>query len=114
VDEHEMLRAAYRDFNARRIEAVLARMNADVMWANGMEGGHVHGVDAVREYWQRQFAILSPHVEPISIELGADGRYEVLVHQTVRDLEGKLLLDTEVRHHYTIENGFIMRMDIGS
>jgi hypothetical protein len=114
VDEHEMLRAAYRDFNERRIEAVLARVNADVMWADGMEGGHVHGVDAVREYWQRQFAILSPHVEPVSIDRSAEGRFEVRVHQTVRDLEGKLLLDTEVRHFYTINNGFIERMDIGS
>jgi hypothetical protein len=114
LDEHDMLRAAYRDFNARRIEAVLGRMIPDVMWANGMEGGYVHGVDAVREYWQRQFAILSPHVEPISIDRDADGRYVVRVHQTVRDLEGKLLLDTEVRHFYTIYGGFIERMDIGS
>jgi ketosteroid isomerase-like protein len=112
VDECEMLRNAYRDFNARRIEAVLQRMSADVMWANGMEGGHVYGVDAVREYWQRQFAMLSPNVEPISIDRNADGRFEVRVHQTVRDLEGKLLLDTEVRHFYAIENGFIARMDI--
>lgn len=114
MDEREMLRAAYSDFNARRIEAVLERMTADVEWANGMEGGHVHGIDAVREYWLRQFAILSPHVEPISIERDADGRFVVRVHQTVHDLEGKLLLDTEVRHFYTINNGFIKRMDIGS
>jgi hypothetical protein len=114
LDEIEMLRAAYSDFNARRIEAVLARMRPDVVWANGMEGGHVHGVDAVREYWQRQFAMLSPHVEPIGISQEADGRYAVRVHQTVHDLEGKLLLDTEVRHFYTINNGLIARMDIGS
>jgi hypothetical protein len=112
VDERDMLRTAYRDFNAKRIEAVLARMSPDVEWANGMEGGHVHGVDAVREYWLRQFAILSPHVEPINIERDAEGRFEVRVHQTVHDLEGKLLLDTEVRHCYTINNGFIERMDI--
>jgi hypothetical protein len=112
VNEIEMLRAAYSDFNARRIEAVLSRMAPDVMWANGMEGGHVHGVDAVREYWQRQFAILSPHVEPINITRTADGRFEVRVHQTVHDLEGKLLLDTEVRHTYRIRNGLIERMDI--
>jgi len=113
MDESDMLRAAYSDFNARRIEAVLARMSPDVAWANGMEGGHVQGVDAVREYWQRQFAILSPHVEPMSITREADGRFDVRVHQTVRDLEGKLLIDTELRHKYTIENGFIERMDIG-
>jgi hypothetical protein len=114
MGESDMLRAAYSDFNARRIEAVLKHMSPDIVWANGMEGGHVQGVDAVREYWQRQFAMLSPHVEPIGITRQPDGRYEVRVHQTVHDLEGKLLLDTEVRHFYTIENGFIQRMDIGS
>lgn len=109
-----MLRAAYGDFNARRLEAVLERMTADVAWANGMEGGHVHGVDAVREYWQRQFKVLSPHVEPMSITREPDGRFQVRVHQTVHDLAGKLLIDTEVLHFYTIKGGFIARMDIGS
>lgn len=114
MDEFDMLRSAYRDFNARRIESVLALMSPDVAWANGMEGGHVHGVDAVREYWKRQFAILDPHVEPIGIAQQADGRFEMHVHQTVHDLQGKLLADTEVKHFYTIENSLIARMDIGS
>ena len=26
-------------------------MHKDVIWANGMEGGHVHGRDQVRSYW---------------------------------------------------------------
>jgi hypothetical protein len=114
VDEREMLRTVYGDFNARRIEAVLERMSPNVEWGNGMEGGYVHGVDAVREYWLRQFTMFSPHVEPISIDQDADGRFQVRVHQTVHDLEGKLLLDTEVRHFYTINGGFIERMDINS
>ena len=53
-------------------------------------------------------------VEPIGVDQNADGRYEVRVHQTVHDLEGKLLVDTEVRHFYTINGGLIERMDIGS
>jgi hypothetical protein len=114
MDEREMLMIVYQNFNARHIEAVLDRMSPNVEWANGMEGGYVHGVDAVREYWQRQFAIRSPRVEPISIDQDADGRFQVRVHQTVHDLDGKLLLDTEVRHFYTINDGFIERMDINS
>ena len=31
----------YDRFNARDMEAVLAYMHRDVVWANGMEGGHV-------------------------------------------------------------------------
>ncbi len=45
ANEREILESAYRNFNARNIEAVISRMHTDVEWANGMEGGHVHGKD---------------------------------------------------------------------
>jgi hypothetical protein len=112
MDEFEMLRTLYRDFNARRIEEVLERMIPGVEWPNGMEGGWVHGTGEVRAYWLRQFTLIDPHVEPLSIERDAEGRFEVRVHQTVRDLEGKLLQDREVRHCYTIRDGLIERMEI--
>jgi hypothetical protein len=94
------------------MEAVLARMHPEVEWANGMEGGHVKGIEAVRAYWKRQWAMIDPHVEPLAIERDSQGRFVVRVHQTVRDLEGKLLLDAEVHHAYRIQNGLIERMDI--
>lgn len=112
LDERELLTGAYRDFNARRIDAVLARMHAAVEWANGMEGGHVYGQDAVREYWTRQWGILDPHVEPMSIEQDETGRFIVEVHQVVRDLKGKVLVDTTVHHAYRIRDSLIERMDI--
>src|SRR5467141_1161513 len=56
----ELLEHLYDRFNARDMEAVLATMHLDVMWANGMEGGHVHGHDGVRNYWTRQWAIIDP------------------------------------------------------
>ncbi len=69
----ELLEHLYDRFNARDMEAVLATMHLDVMWANGMEGGHVHGHDGVRNYWTRQWAIIDPHVEPANFSAGADG-----------------------------------------
>ena len=114
MDEQALLTGMYEDFNTRRMEAVLAHMHPDVEWANGMEGGHVHGVDAVRAYWTRQWAAIDPHVEPLSIADDSAGRFIVEVHQTVRDLEGKLLVDTIVHHAYRIRNRLIERMDIES
>src|SRR5579871_2585598 len=99
-DERELLFEAYRDFNARNIEAVLSSMQSDVEWANGMEGGHVHGKEAVRAYWTRQFTTLNPRVDPVRIEPNEDGNWVVEVHQVVHDMEGKLLLDTTVFHVY--------------
>lgn len=112
LNAEEMLREAYRDFNARRMGAVLARMHPNVEWANGMEGGHVRGVEAVRDYWTRQWAILNPHVEPKRIRQDQAGRFVVEVHQVVRDLAGKVLVDAYVHHAYRIRDGLIERMDI--
>ena len=112
MSEREVLSTAYRDFNARNIEAVLSRMHPDVEWANGMEGGHVHGTEAVRAYWTRQFAELNPHVDPVSIDPGENGKWVVTVHQVVHDIKGNLLLDTAVYHTYRFRDGLIARMDI--
>jgi hypothetical protein len=111
-EPRELLLGAYRAFNARQIDAVLARMNPDVVWPNGMEGGYVYGTGQVRDYWTRQWAILDPKVEPVSITQDETGRWVVEVHQVVNDRDGNLLLDTTVHHAYRIENGLIVRMDI--
>lgn len=110
--EEELITQAYRAFNARDVEAVLAALSPQVLWANGMEGGYLHGQAAVREYWERQWQVLDPHVEPRRIHRQPDGRFQVTVHQVVRDRAGTLLADQEVLHVYTIENGLIQRMDI--
>jgi ketosteroid isomerase-like protein len=110
--DREILVAAYREFNARRLDAALALMHPDVVWPNGMEGGYVHGHDGVRIYWTRQWGMIDPHVEPVNMETDTQGRTVVEVHQVVRDLDGKLLLDTIVHHAYTIRDGRIERMEI--
>lgn len=112
VDEHELLTGAYLDFNARNIDAVLARMHPDVDWPNGMEGGRVSGHDEVRAYWTRQWSMIDPHVAPLEIEPDEAGRAVVTVHQVVRDIEGKVLVDQIVHHAYKIRDGLIERMDI--
>jgi hypothetical protein len=77
-----------------------------------MEGGHVHGRDEVRSYWTRQWAMVNPHVEPVGFSNGPEGEVIVEVHQVVRDLNGKLLLDEVVGHIFRIEDGLIRRFDI--
>jgi ketosteroid isomerase-like protein len=108
----ELLEQVYQRFNARDIEAVLAALDPDVIWANGWEGGHLQGHDAVRDYWTRQWAALDPRVEPARFSTGADGEIVVEVHQTVRDLQGAVLVDQMVGHIFRIENGLITRFDI--
>ena len=41
-DGVKLLKRLYGLFNIRDMEAVLACMYEDAIWANGMEGGHVY------------------------------------------------------------------------
>lgn len=110
--EVELLKHVYERFNARDMETVLAAMHEDVVWANGMEGGHVHGRDGVRSYWTRQWAMVDPHVDPVGFAVGPDGEIIVEVDQVVHDLEGRLLVDQRVGHIFRVEDGRIKRFDI--
>jgi ketosteroid isomerase-like protein len=111
-DDTELLKRLYERFNARDMEALLAAMHPDVLWANGMEGGHVHGHDGVRDYWTRQWAVIDPNVEPIGFTADAEGNAVVEVRQVVRDLKGNTRSDNVVGHIFRIERGQIRRFDI--
>jgi cation diffusion facilitator family transporter len=110
----DMLRELYAAFNARDIDAVLKGMAPDVDWPNGMEGGRVHGHEAVRDYWTRQWTLMHPTVEPDAITEQDDGRVVVNVHQVIHSTSGELLSDDHITHTYTFgDDGLITRMDIG-
>ena len=115
----ELLKRIYDRFNARDIDGVLAVLADDVAWANGMDGGYVHGREAVGAYWTRQWAMVSPHVEPVSFHRTADGAIVAEVRQSVRDLEGKPLQgqthglkDKTAGHVFRLREGKVARFDI--
>jgi ketosteroid isomerase-like protein len=110
--EIEMLQRMYAAFNRRDIETVLAAMQDDVDWPNGMEGGRVLGKAAVRDYWKRQFEVLDPNVEPKRYTREADRRIAIDVHQVVHDKNGKLVVDHMVQHVYEFRDGLIQSMEI--
>jgi ketosteroid isomerase-like protein len=117
--EVEILKRIYDRFNARDIDGVLAALADDVAWANGMDGGHVHGREAVRAYWTRQWTMVSPQVEPVGFHRAADDAIVAEVRQSVRDLEGKPLQgqthglkDKTVGHVFRFRDGKVTRFDI--
>ena len=112
MEAFNLLGGVYAAFNARDVDRVLAAMHPDVDWPNGMDGGYVHGRDAVRDYWTRQWRLIDPHVEPRRFALEDDGRITVHVHQVVRDLAGRVVTDQMVRHVYRVESGAIRHMEI--
>ena len=97
MNDEKLITHLYERFNARDMDAVLSTLAEDVAWANGMEGTHVYGPEAVREYWTHQWSVIDPHVEPVRVSKAADGSMVVEVHQTVHDLKGQLLIDETVK-----------------
>ena len=108
----DLLKRLYEHFNARDMEAALATMHRDVMWANGLEGGYVYGHEGVRDYWTRQWASMDSRAEPIGFAIGEEGMVCVEVQLTARSLEGNLLLDMKAGHVFHIEDGLIRRFEI--
>jgi hypothetical protein len=108
----DVIRRAYAAFNRRDVDAATALMEPDVEWPNGMEGGVERGREAVRAYWLRQWGVIDPVVEPLSIERSPDGAWIVTVHQVVRSPDGVVLADRTIQPVYELRTGLIRRMKI--
>lgn len=102
----------YKNFNDRQIELVISHLTDDVKWANGMEGGYVYGHDGVREYWTKQFTMVSSEVIPLEI-IAEHGFVKIKVHQMVHDLHGNLLADETVYHLFHLRDDKIAKFEIG-
>lgn len=102
----------YKNFNDRKIDLVISEMTDDVKWANGMEGGFVYGREGVREYWTRQFKMVSSKVVPVKIEKEKDF-IKIKVHQVVHDMQSNLLADEYVYHLFKLKEGRIAEFHIG-
>ena len=107
----EWIDRVYTAFNARDIDGALALLHEDVDWPNGWQGGRLHGRQAVRDYWTRQWSEIDSTVEPVDHTVSGE-RVAVTVHQVVKDLEGNVLSEGRTSHVYTLRDGLVARMDI--
>jgi ketosteroid isomerase-like protein len=110
--ERRVIERAYAAFNARDLDAALQLLHPEVDWPNLIDGVREHGREAVRAYWQRQFAAFDPRVVPLAIAATGDGRVAVDVDQVVRALDGRELRSSRVRHVYAFADGLVRRLDV--
>jgi hypothetical protein len=112
MDREAVLRRTYDAFNARDIDAVLAHLSDDVDWPTAWVGGWVHGHAGVREYWERQWREIDPHVSPVAFADRPGGRVAVTVDAVVRDRDGRIMSEGRVTHVYSFEGDVVTRMDV--
>jgi hypothetical protein len=111
-DAKALLQHVYNAFNAHDIDTAFEAIHADVVWANGMEGGLVNGHDGVRDYWSRQWSYIDWHVKPVNFEEVEEGVVLVDVNQIIRDFSGNIVSIKDVQHIFQIEDGLVTTMRI--
>ncbi len=107
-----VLHDAYRAFNQRRVDDLLAMMVADVEWPDVAGGTVLRSHDEVRTYWLAQFEAASPVVEPMDFVAAGDDLVAV-VRQQVFDHAGAPLTEAvTVFHRYTFRDEKVAAMTI--
>ena len=106
------LERAYRLFNERKIDDLLAMMIDDVAWPDVAHGVVLESKAAIRQYWEAQFAVAAPHVVPTGF-LEVDDDLVAVIDQRILDLFGDPLIDPAVVYHrYQFNGGLISRMTV--
>ena len=110
VERMVFLQRAYELFNGRDIDALLALMTDDVEWPDVANGVVLHGKEAIRSYWEAQFAVVDSRVVPSDfLETGDD--LVAVVAQRIADLQGRPLGPPAiVFHRYSFVGDLVSRM----
>ena len=107
----ELLDRAYRLFNERRVEEALGLMTENVEWPD-VANGAAPRRDAVRPYWETQFAAASPTVVPVRY-LDAGDDVVAVVDRRVDALDGTPLVPAHVVYHrYSFAGELVRRMTV--
>ena len=110
-----LLRRMYEVFSTDERELFMERCLApEVDWPNVLDGVRLHGREAVRAYWARQFAAGHPLVRLEGLRPDADGEAVVATVRTgMRDSSGDMWAEETVEHVYRFDGGgLVARMDV--
>jgi ketosteroid isomerase-like protein len=107
----DWLEAAYDAFNRQEVEFALERFDPEVEWPDMLAGRTLRGPEAVREYWRRQFELISSRVEPV--EIAQDETHAaVFVDQSVRELASGAEQSGRVVHLWEFARERVLRMAV--
>ncbi|MET9965966.1 nuclear transport factor 2 family protein [Streptomyces sp. NPDC006356] len=114
--QEALLRRMYEVLSTDEREPFMQRCLApDVDWPNVLEGVRLHGREAVRAYWARQFTAGHPLVRLEALRPDADGEAVVAtVRPGMRDASGDdRWAEETVEHVYRFDgDGLVTRMDV--
>jgi len=114
VSHVSLIRFGYERFNEQDLDGVLALFNEDIEWPDVVNGGVLHGIGEVREYFERIFAITTVQVTVGDvIEIG--DAVVAATYQQFYDLDGKALGQPRmVVNRFSFHGDLVGRMELTS
>lgn len=110
AEREAILERAYLLFNARDVNALLAMMTDDIEWPDVANGVVLRDKDAIRSYWEGQFAVADPQVQPTEF-IPVEDDLVAVVDQRVLDRRGEPITEpTVVFHRYSFRDELVRRM----
>jgi len=107
-DRVPLIGVGYELFNAQDLDGLLAHFAEDIEWPDVVNGGVLHGIGEVQEYFERIFAITKVQVILGDvIEIG--DAVVATTYQQFYDLDGKMLGEPRM-----VVNRFSFRGDLVS
>ena len=106
------VRRAYRCFNDADVGGVIELLDADVEMPDVLHGTTLRGTDAVRRYWEEQFALVDHSIMASEIVEVGDAVLVVAFHQLYdRDGGGSLGRGVAAVHRLTFRNDRIASIE---
>lgn len=111
ADKKALLISLYDAISRQDVDGVLSLMHPDVDWPDTLDGGRIHGLAAMRDYWTRQFALIRVSTALIDYVENADGTIATRVTYTRFAADGRLWDDQVAGNIFRFEGDRILRGD---
>lgn len=105
------IRQLWRHLNARDFDKAGGLLHPAVDWACILEGGRLHGPEAVLAYWRRMMDYIRPESAIVTFADRPDGRIAVRMRHALRRPGGGLWTEEEVIQVFGFQDGLIVGMD---
>ena len=110
-DRVALIRLAVERFNTRDIDALVTLLHPMAEWPDLMDDKLIWGREAVRDYWERQLSVVSPHLTPHDFTPVGD---DLVVASTQRVLDRETGVDlmpvTEIVQRFSFRDGLIAKL----
>jgi ketosteroid isomerase-like protein len=110
--DEDRIAELYAAINARDVDATVSCYAPHARFADGLEGGMLEGLHAIRAHFVHLFETIRVELSVIDFVREPDGRLRTRLHVDTRGPGGGLWQDGTVIVWYRLERGLIVEQDV--